>query len=442
MSAYRFFAAGLAVLGCGLAGCGREEPAGAPGDAPRVTVSVPVERDVTDYKDFTGRTQAVETVDVRARVWGYLMRINFTDGQEVRKGDVLFKIDPRIYQAELDRAQAAVTSAQAQLAFTDAEYERELSLYRSKAASAEEVESALRDRDRARAQLGVTQADAAQRQLDLSFTDVTAPISGRVSRTQLTLGNLIQGGQANATLLTTIVSLDPMYVYFNIDEQTALHIQQMTREHKFATRHTQERDKALNTASLMGMLGAGTGRGPLLAAASLDPARRYTIIPVFLGLASERDYPHQGNIDFVDNKVNPATGTIQVRGVFRNRDRVLSAGLFARVRLPLGAPHPALLVTDRAFGTDQGQKFAYVVNDKNEVVPRPVTLGQVHDGLRVVETGLRAAERVIINGLQRVRPGVVVDPRPGEMLAEAPRPGTGNGNGAPRTPATVTAGTK
>jgi RND family efflux transporter MFP subunit len=438
---YRVFAAGLAVLGAGLVGCG-EGPARAPAEASRVTVSAPLEREVTDYKDFTGRTQAVETVDVRARVWGFLTRINFTDGQEVRKGEVLFEIDPRTYQADLDRAQAAVESARAQLAFTDAEYERYLTLLRSKAAASEEIESKLRDRDRARAQLGVAEADAAYRGLDLSFTQVTAPISGRASRTQLTLGNLIQGGQANATLLTTIVSLDPVYVYFNIDEQTALQIQQMVREHKFEAAWTHKRDMALNATSLVGLLGAGTGGGPLLAVASLDPARRYAVVPVLLGLSTEQGYAHKGNINFVENQVNPSTGTIQVRGVFANGDRVLSAGLFARVRVPLGAPHRALLVTDRAFGTDQGQKFVYVVNDKNEVDRRLVTLGQMHDGLRVVESGLHPGERVIINGLQRVRPGVVVDPRPGDMAAEALPPGSGGASGAPRRPATVTAGTK
>jgi RND family efflux transporter MFP subunit len=215
----------------------------------------------------------------------------------------------------------------------------------------------------------------ASRQLDLEYTKVLAPVSGRVSRFVVTVGNLIQSGDQNGgTLLTTIVSVDPMYAYFDVDERTVLRIRQLIREGK-------------------------------------AKSAREIEWPVSLGLANEEGFPHQGTINFEDNQVNPKTGTLRVRGVFPNKDEALSPGFFARVRVPIGRAHQALLVTDRALDTDQGQKILYIVNPKNEVVSRPVRLGALHDGLREITDGLMPGESVIVNGLQQVRPGVTVEPK-------------------------------
>jgi RND family efflux transporter MFP subunit len=378
-STFRLGSALAFGLCLGLTGCLRA-PGAAPTTTPTlVTVSYPLERDVTDHVDFTGRTIAVDSVEVRARVWGYLDKVNFKEGAMVKQGDVLFEIDPQTYQAALDQAKAKVTLDEAQLKFADAEYKRNLTLRRTGAVSQEELEKSLASRDVAAATVGADKADLARRQLDLDYTKVKAPISGRVSRYVVTVGNLVQSGdQAGGTLLTTIVSVDPEYAYFDVDERTMLRVQQLIREGKAKSAREAE-------------------------------------VPVLLGLANQEGYPHRGIINFVDNQVNPKTGTLRLRGVFPNKDGVLSPGLFARVRVPVGEPHKALLVTERAIDTDQGQKILYVVNDKNEVVSRPIRLGALHDGLRVIEDGLKPGERVIVNGLQQVRPGVTVAPKLVEM---------------------------
>lgn len=365
------------VLGfcLGLMGCARA-PAEAPAAAPvPVTVSHPVERDVTDYADFTSRTAAVDSVEVRAHVWGYLEKVNFNEGTLVNKGDVLFEIDPRPYQALLDQAKAKVAQDKAQLAFDEAEYQRNLELVRTNAVSRSELDKSAAARDVDLANIAADEAVVASRQLDLEYTKVTAPVSGRASRYHVTVGNLIlSADQAGGTLLTTIVSVDPVYAYFDVDERTVLRVRQLIREGKATS-------------------------------------ARETELPVSLGLATEEGFPHQGTINFVDNQVNPKTGTLRVRGVFPNEDEALSPGFFARVRVPIGRAHPALLVTDRAVDNDQGQKVLYVVNQKDEVVSRPVRLGALHDGLRAIEDGLKPGERVIVNGLQQVRPGVIVEPK-------------------------------
>jgi RND family efflux transporter MFP subunit len=253
------------------------------------------------------------------------------------------------------------------------------------------VEKSLSSKEVDIANIAADKAVVVQRQLDLDYTKVTAPVSGRVSRYVVTIGNLIQSGdQGGGTLLTTIVSVDPMYAYFDVDEYTALRVRQLVREGK-------------------------------------SDSPRAGGYPVFLGLANEEGYPHQGTINFVDNQVNSKTGTIRLRGVFPNPQEHLLPGYFARVRAPLGRPHTALLVTDRALDTDQGQKVLYVVNEKNEVVSRPVRLGALHDGLREITFGLKAGELVVVKGLQQVRPGLIVEPKLVDMPAPAEKsqsPGT------------------
>jgi RND family efflux transporter MFP subunit len=381
------------VLGfcLGLTGCARA-PSEGPAAAPiPVTVSYPVERYVTDYADFTARITAVDSVEVRAHVWGYLEKVNFKEGALVKKGDVLFELDPRPYQAMLNQAKAKVAQDEAQLKYDEAEYQRNLNLVRTGAVSRSDLDKTAAARGVDLANIAADKAMVASRQLDLDYTKVTAPVSGRVSRYVVTVGNLVQSGdQAGGTLLTTIVSVDPMYAYYDVDERTVQRVSQLVREGKVKW-------------------------------------ARKTEWPVSLGLATEEGFPHQGTINFVDNQVNPKTGTLRVRGVFPNKDETLSPGFFARVRLPIGPPHQALLVSDRAIDTDQGQKIVYVVNEKNEVVSHPIRVGALHDGLRAVDDGLKPGQRVIVNGLQQVRPGTTVEPNlvdmPGQNpQSEAPNP--------------------
>jgi RND family efflux transporter MFP subunit len=389
MSRHFSFHAGSALvlsLALGLAGCTRG-PAQVPAAVPlSITVSDPVERTVTDYADFTGRIEAVESVEVRAHVWGYLDKVNFKEGTLVKKGDVLFEIDRRPYQATLNQAKGKVAQDKAQLTFDEAEYQRNLHLIDTQAVSQSELDKSKAARGVDIANVAADNAIVAARELDLEYTKVVAPVGGRVSRYNVTVGNLVQSGdQGGGTLLTTIVSVDPIYVYFNVDERTVQRVRQLIREGK-------------------------------------AKSARETEWRISLGLATEDGFPRQGTINFVDNQVNPKTGTLRVRGVFSNKDEALSPGFFCRVRVPIGQAHRALLVSDRALDNDQGQKIVYVVRDKNEVVSRPIRTGMRHDGLREIEEGLKAGERVVVNDLQLVRPGMIVEPK----LVDMPSSG-GNG---------------
>ena len=360
----------LALTGCARAPS--EAPAAAP---PPVTVSYPVEREVTDYADFTARTAAVDSVELRARVSGYLDKVNFKEGALVQKGDVLFEIDPRTYKAVLKNAEGNLAAAEARVVRLNSDFTRAQRVIGSGAMSREEYDKISGDRGEAMASQAALKAAVERAQLDLGFTKVIAPVSGRISRYFVTVGNLVQAGDlTSGTLLTTIVSVDPMYAYFDVDEHTVLRVKQLIREGKAKTPD------------------------------DLD-------IPVWLGLANEDGHPHRGTVHFVDNQVNSRTGTLRVRGVFPNKDEALSPGYFARVRVPIGVPHKALLVTERALDTDQGQKVVYVVDKDNQVASRPVRLGALHDGWREITDGLKPGERVIVNGLQQVRPGMTVEPK-------------------------------
>jgi RND family efflux transporter MFP subunit len=380
----------IAGLSIGPIGCAQAPSAAPPAPPVSVTVSHPVERYVTDYADFTARIAAVDSVEVRAHVWGYLQRVNFGEGELVPKGHVLFELDPRPYQALLNQAKAKVVQDRAQLAFDEAEYQRNVQLYQRTAVTRSQLDKAAATRDIDLANIEADNAAVATNALNLEYTKITAPVSGRVSRYDVTVGNLIlsgdQGG-SGGTLLTTIVSVDPMYAYFDVDELTVQRVRQLVLSGKLKSSHE-------------------------------------TIVAVSLGLAAEEGFPHQGTINFVDNQVNPKTGTLRARGVFPNKDAALSPGFFARLRMPVGPPHHALLVSERALDSDQGQKIVYVVGKDNKVVTRPVRLGAMHEGLREVADGLRLGERVIVNGLQQIRPGATVDPK----LARMPTPKVGNSN--------------
>jgi RND family efflux transporter MFP subunit len=365
----------LFALGLVLSGCGRPVANTPPEPPPTISVSYAVEREVTDHAEFTGRLAAVDSVEVRAHVWGYLEKVNFKEGAMVNKGDVLFELDARPYEALLEQAKAKVKQDEAQLSFDEAETQRNSTLVAKGAVSRSDLDRTTAARNVDLANIAADKATVRQRELDLEYTKVRAPVSGRISRYNVTVGNLIQSGdQGGGTLLTTIVSVDPIYAYFDVDENTVLRVIKLIREGKA--------DSARNGG-----------------------------LPVALALANEEGFPHQGVINFVDNQLNAKTGTIRLRGVFRNEDQHLAPGLFARVHVPIGRSHPSLLVTELALDNDQGQKIVYVVNDKNEVHARPVKTGGLHNGLREIAEGLNPGERVVVSGLAQIRPGIVVEPK-------------------------------
>lgn len=355
-----------------LAGCGAK-PADPP-PPPAVTAAAVPEREVTDWDQFTGRLEAVDQVEIRPRVTGYIERVAFAEGKEVRKGDVLFEIDPRPYQAELARAEAQLAEARTGAELAAREVARARRLVAVQAISREEYDSRVSAQAQGDASVQAAEAAVRTARLNLDWTRVRSPIAGRVSRAEVTAGNLVLAGPPTATLLTTVMSLDPVYVYFDADERTYL---------KYA-----------------GLARDGT-----------RPSSRDVRTPIYLGLIDEDgQFPHKGYVDFVDNTVNPETGTIRARAVFSNKDHAFTPGLFARLKLEGSGQYRATLVVDRAVGTDQDKKFVLVVKPDSTVDYRSVQLGRLVDGLRVVTSGLKQGDEVVINGLQRVRPGMKVTP--------------------------------
>lgn len=350
------------------AGCDRKNEY-APPPPPQVTVSNPIQKNVTEYADFNGLTEAVNYVEVRARVEGYLESINFIQGSRVKQGDLLFVIDPKPYQAKLDEAKAELARRRAELKQAEATLRRKELAYKANAVSEVEVIQSRADRDVAKAAIQAALAAIETARLNLSYTRIHAPISGRVGRELVDEGNLV--GASERTLLTTIVQDDPIYVYFNLNERDLLHYQELSSRGNSLTNQ-----KGKN--------------------------------PMYLGLSTQQDYPFEGRIDFVDNRVDPSTGTIQVRGVFENSDHQLWPGLFARIRVPVGTYENALLVPDLAVGTDQRGDFVLVVNAADKVEYRYVKRGPVERGMRVIETGVTLDDRIIVEGLQRARPGMTV----------------------------------
>jgi RND family efflux transporter MFP subunit len=355
------------------AGC--NEKTAAPSAAPPVPVTVnqPVVRDVIEWDEYQGRMDAVDTVEVRARVTGYLQSVNFKDGAEVKQGDLLFVIDQRPYQADLDRAEADLQQAQTKFELASNDLVRGERLLKARAISEEEADNRSKTARTSSAAIESARAAVSIAKLNMDYTRVTAPISGRIGRKMITEGNLVNGTPAQSTMLTSIVSLDPIYCYFDADERAIIKYQQLARE----------------------------GRGVDI---------RDGKMACELALAGETGFPHQGVLDFVDNRADPATGTLRVRGVFANPDRVLQPGFFARVRVPGSAKYSALLIPDLAVGTDQGQKFVYAVDATNAVEYKIVNLGPMIDGLRIVRDGLASNDWIIVNGLMSVHPGSIVEP--------------------------------
>jgi RND family efflux transporter MFP subunit len=366
------------------AGCGRSGGAaqGGPPPPPQVSVAAVVEKRVKDWDEFTGRFQAVETVEIRPRVSGYIDKVAFKEGGLVKQGDLLFVIDPRPYQADYDRAAADLKRYKTALELARIESTRVQRLRESGAVSQEELDERTSTVAQAEANAAGAQAAVESAGLNMSFTRVTSPITGRVSRAEVTRGNLVTGGNNGGTLLSSVVSMDPIYLYFDGDEQAYLRYQQMGR----AGERTSSRD-APN--------------------------------PVHIGLANEEGFPHTGSMDFVDNQLNPQTGTIRARAVFDNKDGRFTPGLFARVQLVGSDDYNAILIDDRAVNTDQSQKYVFLLGPDNKVEYRRVKLGRVIDGLRIVREGLKAGDVIVVNGAQRVHPGLTVTPQRVTMGGDA-----------------------
>jgi membrane fusion protein, multidrug efflux system len=363
-------AAGVAIsiAGCSDAtGKAAEQPAAAGG--PPVSTATVLEQQVAETQEFSGRLEAIDRVEIRPRVSGYITAVHFQPGAEVKKGELLFVIDPRPYQAEADRADAAARSARAKADLARLELARTERLLADKAVAQREFDERAAAQKQLDADARAAQAQADAARLNLSYTRVTSPIAGRVSKAEITLGNLVDGN----SVLTSVVSLDRVYASFDGDEDTYLRV--------------------------------------------AAPAHAGAKVAVKAGLANEDGFPHEGRLEFVDNQLDSRTASVRMRAVFDNRDRSLAPGLFARVQIGGGDKHPAVLIADRAIGTDQDRKFVFVVDREGKAEYRTLKLGPVVDGLRVVRDGLKPGEKIVVSGLQRVRPGAPVTAQDVPMTA-------------------------
>ena len=369
----RLALAGVSILAAAvLTACSgsHAEEAGMP-PPPSVSAAPVLVKQVSQWDDFSGRVEAVESVELRPRVSGYIDKVNYVEGQEVKKGDVLFTIDARSYRAELDRATAELNRARTQAQVSRSEADRARRLSDQQAISTETWEQRRAVSEQALAQVQAAQAAVDAARLNMEFTQVRAPINGRAGRAMVTAGNLVTAGDS-ASVLTTLVSLDKVHVYFDADEGTFLRYAQMARKGE-------------------------------------RPSERDSELPVKVGLSGENGFPHEGKVDFLDNQVTRSTGTIRVRALLDNADRAFTPGLFARVQLLGSGQFQAMLIDDKAVLTDQDRKFVYVVDKDNKAQRRDIELGRNADGLRIVEQGLKAGDRVIVDGVQKVfMPGMPV----------------------------------
>lgn len=366
--AYRYALTCAAVLL--LSACGKEAPSAAVA-APKVSVAQVLQQPVNEWDELTGRLEAPESVQIRPRVSGYIDRVAFHEGALVKKGDLLFQIDPRPFEAQVNQLQAQVAQSRASLQRSNSEARRGERLRASNAISAELADARSSAETEAKAMLAAAQAQLQAAQLNLSFTQIRAPINGRVSQALITAGNLVNAGDS---LLTTLVSTEQVYAYFDADERVFLKYAELARQ-----------------------------------------GSRGDSSPVYLGLADEDGYPHLGHMDFIDNQVNPSTGTIRARAVFDNRQGAFTPGLYARLKLVGSATYDGILIKDLAVGTDLGNKFVLLLDSDNKVSYRAVELGPKLAGLRIVRSGLNAGDNIVVNGLQHVRPGMQVEPQAVDM---------------------------
>ena len=363
----------LIVLAGLLSGCGEKQAPQAAAPAPAVTIAQPVKRTVTDWDEFTGRFDAVYQVQVRPRVGGFITAVEFRDGAFVSAGDLLYLIDARPFEAIATQASGQLSDARAKVELAKRELDRSLTLQQSQNVADSTVDQRRQALQAARA--AETQADGVLKaaELNVEFTHVTAPISGRVSRNLVDVGNLVQGSEGNSTILTSIVTLDPIHIYFDMDEATYIKYNRLYFEGK-------------------------------------RPSSRENPNPVEVALTGETKFSHSGTVDFLDNRLDVSTGTLRGRAVIPNKDLSILPGQFGRVRLIASAPYEALLVPDTAIATDQARKIVFVVKEDNTVEAKPVILGPLDEGLRVVREGLKPEDRVVVDGLQRVRVGAKVTP--------------------------------
>jgi RND family efflux transporter MFP subunit len=360
-----------------MTGCGKQSVASSALPTPKVTVGEVVEQETIDHDEFTGRTDAMESVDVRARVFGYLKTVEFKDGDFVDADQTLFTIEPDEYDAIHKQSLSRVEVASSKVDLAKSKLARNEKLIKSGAVSKEDYEESVAALREAEAMVLSAKADADRTGLDLKYTVIKSPIAGRIDRAYVTPGNLLTGGMTSGTLLTRVVTVDPMYVYFDIDDRSLLRYQRMNREKADANPQKPVRDQK---------------------------------IPCYVQLADETDFSREGVLDFAENQINTGTGTIQIRGVFDNKNLQLTPGLFVRVRVPVSDKYLALLIPDSAIATDQSVKYVYVVDGENKAIRRDVTLGALRGTMRIIRSGLKAGERVIIKGLQRVRPNQEVEP--------------------------------
>jgi len=357
-----------------LAGCGQgQQPAQAPAPAPAVTVATPTKRTIVDSDEYVGRFVAVDSVEVRARVSGYLDTVHFTDGQVVKQGDLLFTIDRRPFQNTLDQARANLATAKSNLTYTEGDLARGQQLVRDRTIAEQTFEQRAQAKRNAEAAVAANEAAVRQAELDLQFTELRAPVTGRIGDRRVSPGNLVTGGTGTTTLLAMIVSTDPIRFEFTFDEASFLRYERLSKE-------AQNGGNWASTA-------------------------------VMLKLIDEKDFVHRGRMDFVDNVIDRASGTIRGRAQFAKADNLFTPGMFARVQVPGSAPYPALLVPDAAIGTEQARKFVLIVGPDGTVSQKYVTLGDVVDNLRVIKSGLADDDLVIVNGLMRARPGAKVAPQ-------------------------------
>ncbi|MFZ0261078.1 MAG: efflux RND transporter periplasmic adaptor subunit [Pseudolabrys sp.] len=365
----------MLVLATLVASCGEQQKQGGGPPPPAVTVAKPIKRTVVDYDEYVGRFAAINSVEIRARVSGYLDKLHFKDGQVVKQGDLLFTIDKRPFQNTLDQARANLVQAQSNVAFTESDYTRGQQLVRDKTITDQTFEQRAQAFRNAKASVSANEAAVRQAELDMEFTELRAPMNGRIGDRRVSPGNLVTGGTGgNTTLLATIVSIDPIYFEFTFDEASYLRYER-------------------------------------LSTAGQDVASRNAGVQVALKLIDESDFDHEGRMDFVDNVIDRSTGTIRGRAVIANSKEIFTPGMFARVRVPGTAPYEALLVPDAAIGTEQARRFVMVVDDQDTARPKYVTLGQVtKDGLRAIKDGIGPDDRIVVSGLMQARPGQKVKP--------------------------------
>lgn len=375
-------ALGAMMLSFLLVGCDDSVAQNAAPPAPAVSAAKVLVKSISQWDSFNGRIEAVESVQLRPRVSGYIDKVNYTDGQEVKKGQVLFTIDDRTYRAALEQAQATLARAKTQASLAQSEANRTDKLVHTNLVSREEWEQRRSAAVQAQADIRAAQAAVDAAQLNLDFTKVTAPIDGRASRALITSGNLVTAGDT-ASVLTTLVSQKTVYVYFDVDESTYLHYQNLARRGQSASSDNQA-------------------------------------LPVEIGLVGEEGYPHQGKVDFLDNQLTPSTGTIRMRALLDNSQRLFTPGLFARARLPGSAAFQATLIDDKAVLTDQDRKYVYIVDKDGKAQRRDITPGRLADGLRIVQKGLNPGDSVIVDGLQKVfMPGMPVNAKTVAMTSSA-----------------------